>query len=544
MMIRAAMTLLILWASPIYPAERASAPANAEQLRAIVLDMKVNPRGPFARLRWFCADGTVLPPRAYACAEHGGGRQHGEWSADALALRAAGYPVANVLAALGPEDFDDSEAADVHFRMLLLEQFLYRIDDGWILRRARYYRGAFQVEQEEQSAAQLLQDLVNRPQWLTYRYPLLVEAARLLPHGARAIGASEIRNLASAINRADPGFSELRNKIHGRPEAGDAASVRDYASTRGKGELADQYASLADAIDAASKPPDVGAAVDEFAARMPDQPILPELQRLAAVVEGSGTAAEKLDGLSVLMTVIRDDMANLRDVAALDLLLVLEGQVFQTVQALSLETLTRRQSLDLMMGLARASYAVGLLTGWEWENVRISLGSLQQPEVAFTDYRAQLRYLQRVPGWAARRLALYFETEIHHLSFIEPIVVEYIPDRMRGSPLLYYSRLLNPLAADAMRLAGVRQEMFGEQVSTGLRALNPGVGRGVLRTLDELANLPGGTADSIVLVPAGEEPRRAQCGGGRRAAACAAAVPGAPGGGCFQPGGRRAHRPG
>ena len=154
MMTRTAMAMLILLASQGHAAERAMAPANAEQLRGIVVDMKENPRGPFQRLRWFCADGTVLPPKAYACAEHGGGRQHGEWSADALALHAAGYPVANVLAALTPEDFDDSEAADAHFRMLLLEQFLYRIDDGWILRRARYYRGAFQVEQEEQSASE------------------------------------------------------------------------------------------------------------------------------------------------------------------------------------------------------------------------------------------------------------------------------------------------------------------------------------------------------------------------------------------------------
>ncbi len=501
MLRRAAMAILLLFAGQVHPAERTTAPADVEQLRAIVIGMKENPRGPFARLRWFCADGTVLPPKAYACAEHGGGRQHGEWGADALMLRAAGYSVANVLAALSPEDFDDSEAADAHFRMLLLEQFLYRIDDGWILRRARYYRGAFQVEQEEQSAASLLQDLVNRPQWLTHRYPLLVEAARLLPHGARAIGASEIRNLASAINRADPGFSELRNKIHGRPEAGDAASVRAYASTRGKGELADEYAKLATAIDDASQPPDVSAAVGSFAMRMPDHSILPELRKLAAVVEQAGTPADKLSALSLLMAVIRDDMANLRDVAALDLLLELEAQVFQTAQTLPAASLTRQQSLGLMTSLARAAYAVGLLTGWEWENVLASLRSLQQPEVAFTDYRVQLRYLQRVPGWAARRLAFYFEPQILQLSFIEPMAMEFIPDRMRGSPLLYYSQLLNPLAADAMGLAGVRQEMFGRQMSAGLRSLNPGVGRGVLRTLDELASVPGGTADSIALVP-------------------------------------------
>ena len=53
---------------------------DPETMQSWVRDMKASPRGPFARIRWFCNDGTVLPPKPYACADHGGGRQHGEWS--------------------------------------------------------------------------------------------------------------------------------------------------------------------------------------------------------------------------------------------------------------------------------------------------------------------------------------------------------------------------------------------------------------------------------------------------------------------------------
>jgi phosphohistidine swiveling domain-containing protein len=493
--------LLGMLAGQAHAVEAPAAPANADQLRGIIVNMKASPRGPFKRLRWFCADGSVLPPKAYACKEHGGGRQHGQWSDYTLLLHAAGFPVANVLAALTPDYFDDSEAADYHFRTLLLEQFLFRIDDGWILRQARYYRGAFQVEQEESSARRLLQAFVHRPEWLTHRFALLMEAARLLPHGSQAFGASEIRNLASAINRADAGFAELRNKIHGRPEAGDAASVRRYAASNGKPELAEDYASLAAAIDAAAQPPDVIEAINAFSGNLPATPLLAELQRMAANVQQAARRAEKLAALSLLMARIREDIEQLRDVATLDLLLELEAQVFQTAQGISAATLTRHQSLELMASFARASYAVGLLTRWEWDNARASLERLAQPEINFTTYRSELRYLERIPGWAARRLAFFFDPAIVRTAFIEPIVVEFIPDRMRGSPLLYYSQLLNPLAADAMSLAGVRQEMFGQPVAAGLRALNPGVGRGVLRTLAQLESVPEGTADSIALVP-------------------------------------------
>ncbi len=55
-----------------------------DDYRAWILAMQDNPRGPFSRIRWFCNDGTVLPPKAYACREHGGGVQHGQWSAETV----------------------------------------------------------------------------------------------------------------------------------------------------------------------------------------------------------------------------------------------------------------------------------------------------------------------------------------------------------------------------------------------------------------------------------------------------------------------------
>ena len=60
-------------------------------------------------------------------------------------------------------------------------EFMHIVDTGqrhWIMTRMEMVRSAPQFSREVRM--QLLQDLVNRPRWLTYRYPLLVEAARLL----------------------------------------------------------------------------------------------------------------------------------------------------------------------------------------------------------------------------------------------------------------------------------------------------------------------------------------------------------------------------
>lgn len=129
---------------------------EADDLRQVVAAMKHNPRGPFFRIRWFCKDGKVLPPKPHACQKHGGGHQHGQWSDATLRLHQAGFFLANVLAELGPDDFGKQVLEQAHFRMLLLERFLIAYDDGWIFRKARFYRGARQMEDEEAAARVIL----------------------------------------------------------------------------------------------------------------------------------------------------------------------------------------------------------------------------------------------------------------------------------------------------------------------------------------------------------------------------------------------------
>ena len=51
---------------------------DEDTLRSWIQAMKKAPRGPFKQIRWFCKDGTIKPPKEYACKEHGGGvhRKH------------------------------------------------------------------------------------------------------------------------------------------------------------------------------------------------------------------------------------------------------------------------------------------------------------------------------------------------------------------------------------------------------------------------------------------------------------------------------------
>jgi hypothetical protein len=110
--------------------------ADNATYRAWIEAMKEADRGPFAHIRWFCNDGEILPPEAYACSEHGGGHQHGEWSEHTRTLRDNGFLVATFLAGVDGEAFLAAPDARDAWAQLVIEKFLVGADDGWILRNA------------------------------------------------------------------------------------------------------------------------------------------------------------------------------------------------------------------------------------------------------------------------------------------------------------------------------------------------------------------------------------------------------------------------
>jgi hypothetical protein len=247
------------------------------QYRKWIADMKENPRGPFSSIKWFCKDGRVLGPKDLSCAKKGEGWQHGEWSERAKQLRSRGYQVATLLAgldagkAVAAADFPDVYA------QLLVEKFLFAADGGWIMRKAQFYRGAIQEEDEREGARNLLVAMAGQSDWIGYRYAALRAGVRWLPHGADTASAQRVRNLAAAMVDKDPGFQRLRVKIHGSPDASDAASVREVASKLSDPALKQQAEALAAEIDRVYSPRPLGEVLEENARTFTGAPWLQKL---------------------------------------------------------------------------------------------------------------------------------------------------------------------------------------------------------------------------------------------------------------------------
>ncbi|MDJ0847975.1 MAG: hypothetical protein QNK04_06350 [Myxococcota bacterium] len=414
---------------------------DAGELRSWIEEFKASPRGPFERIRWFCKDGSVLAPKAYACRNHGGGIQHGEWNQRARDLRSGGYTVANVLASVDPEAFAGTDADLFALRQILLERFLIGWDDGWIFRGARTYRGALQIEDEEAGSEAMVRAMLGDSAWLEpERFLLLRETVRLLPLQADEAAAAEVRRQALVLAGKDPAFTPLRAKIHNQPDARDAENVRAFAGNRGKAALRSEYERLAAGIDALYS----GSASDDMAlALAPQVASLPELpgalRELGRKLEAERDPAMRVALAARLMGLLRKHLPAIRDpgvaTRALQLSLVLEtdGTVAgaRAVQGVASESRDRR--LELLDQTAEALYGAGLLSAGQLADIKKGRR------------RKDLGVLRKPPAWAGQALDAEFQRAIDHLAPLEPEVRRFGDDRVQVSLVPFYRSVIETL---------------------------------------------------------------------------------------------------
>ncbi|HET9024512.1 MAG TPA: PEP/pyruvate-binding domain-containing protein [Burkholderiaceae bacterium] len=483
------------------------APA-ASQYRKWIAEMKDDARGPFSSIKWFCKDSRVLGPQDYACAKKGEGWQHGEWSDRTKQLRAKGYKVANVLAGIDATKAVADPAFPDAYAQLLIERFLIAADNGWILRNAQFYRGAMQEEDEREAARNLLTALAMQDAWIGHRYPALRAGVRLLPHGAETASAQRVRNMAAAISDRDPAFQRLRVKIHGSPDAADAASVREYAAKLADPALKQLADALAAEIDRVYALRPLGEALDANARAFA---VWPWLQ---STLFDARDALAKDDGAVTRYRVTANLLASLRDalpkvnspaarLRGLDLSLAVEAENYRAATELrgAAARAPRGADVALLVAGVEASYGTGAINGRERAELRKSLARLAVDEIALADYLRELRHLGLVPGWGTQGLRLHFGEAMDKLGEIEPLAELFIQDQLRGSPLLFYSQVLDVLARDANRLAGVQHRLFGRDIGAGFNALNPGLARGVLRANPDMKRVEDFRPDGIYVLP-------------------------------------------
>ncbi len=474
-------------AAPLDP----PSPEALREARALVAEMKSSERGPYSRLRWFCNDGTVQPPVAFACRDRGGGRQHAEYSSAWQRLANLGWSVGTIFAALEWSELWQGEERRLRLRELPLERYLVDVDDGWVLRRAQFYRGRVQIEDEERSGRDLLLRLLEQVEWVDNHFLATREITRVIPHGTGEDLTRIIRHAAQGIAEKDKSFERLRVETHSSPSAATAKRVRIWASTQVRDpELAREANALASELDrlygSAGRAERMAAAGRKLARFRIAEPVVARLKAVSGESE-----LEKLKRLSLAMHEMRGLITNRASSPALrlelfDLLIELEAEVrILSSEVASGDELSRSALFSIASALTNAAYGVGMLSSGEHATITdsVSLPSGGH-SLALEEYVRRTRTLNLVSSWVVGSVRYAFAEALARYAALEPRAAHFVDDLLRSSVMLPLSEISGRLLADAQRLAGVRQQFFGKPV-TDLLALNPGTARGPLRVITE-----------------------------------------------------------
>ncbi len=466
---------------------------EVQEVKATIAAMKRDPRGPYLRIRWFCADGTVQPPVGTPCRERGGGVQHAEFNDKARRLAALQIHVGTILQPLSFPELLDAERDNYRLRELVLTNHLFEIDDGWVLREARYYRGARQVEDEERKGHEFLEWLLANREWTAANFFLASQLVAILPHAAVSDEASArtIRNLSTEIADMDAAFLPIRVKIHSFPSRDDLTAVEKYLNARKhppevqaklirlRDELRGQYDMRRDAQTLA-----------RYRQRLPAS-YAEDLQALQRSYE-RGDMTGALSQIAALGPKLRQHVVESsngkRNLVLMDLILTLQEQAFllaQDVEANGNFPVARSKRLKDLSQYFAIAHAVGFLSSRERAALDAEVSRLlQTKDLSALEYRSALAYLSRSLDWSVATARSTFGPVMQRYQHFEPKAAGLLDALVRGSTLLPLAADLGRLSADADRVLGTSHEVLGQNVSQGVRGLNPGIAMRVLEIIE------------------------------------------------------------
>ncbi|HSG07197.1 MAG TPA: PEP/pyruvate-binding domain-containing protein, partial [Longimicrobiales bacterium] len=512
----ALITSVLLGSAAPVPAQQAFPPPPSAdvvaEVRTAVEAMKGDERGPYLRIRWFCADGSVRAPApgTTPCTEVGGGVQHAEFGPAALRLAALEFHVGTILQGTTFDEFADTAHAGFRLRELVMEAYLSDVDDGWVLRRGRYYRGARQIENEEATGRAHLEQLVGREGWVRSNYLLSLRLAADVPHPHLGSGRTmdRIRALASEIAETEPGFLRIRVKIHSVPSRDDADAVALFLGSHPNSGAAGKLTELRDLLRQQYDPTRALASLTAYEDAAP-APVQEKLATVRSTLE-RGEPATSLAALAAAAVSVRQAAETggraATTVDLLDLQLSLQERAFVLAQEGPTPRVgaTRVEALGALSRFVDLAYGGGYVSGRERATLQGQIASLVTAgELEALAYKTRLGSLARSLDWARGTVRGTFAPVVDRYAPVEPKAAGLYDALLRGSILLPLSRTLDALQTDADAALGSSHDILGASVGHGVRGLNPGVAQ---RTFRILRDGHGGDVDARTIYALPETP--------------------------------------
>ncbi|MEO0733028.1 MAG: PEP/pyruvate-binding domain-containing protein [Bacteroidota bacterium] len=462
---------------------------------ALIDKFQDDPRGPYRDIRWYCADGTIVPSIEGGCATPDeGNKQHASYKREVIDLgRNEHIFLGQILTNTSQAAFWDAENNHSRTAQYLLGNYLVAVDNGWVNRKGQFYRGAIQVEDEMAWGRAFLNWLMGQETVVREQFYLLRQVVGDIPHRKDNNLTQKIRNDSRAIADKYPKFMDLRIKIHGQPEGKDAQAVqtfldanREEMKDRGLVELAKQ---LSANIRAAYVDRDWVADIVAINATIPEKNQLKDqiatFAKWHAPEEGRPNVIDRITAAATLMEDIRlgllDESPYYR-LEAVDVSLALEQIIFQ--EAGNWQPATPRELTEKICYLAQAAAGAGFVENWEFTVAQPQMADMNSRYVWPTMVDDYLAGASRFLEWGAATNRAAFGEVVERYAAFEPKAKGFLDDRIRGSVLLPLGNAVGKLGDWAVAIGNSENAFLDVPNQGRLRGLNPGYARGTLHVID------------------------------------------------------------
>ncbi len=456
-----------------------------KEIIKLIGSLKLDIRGPYKDIRWFCTDGSIRQPKDPCPGEIGPGVQHARYRDDVVALAKSNHiHLGQILAYTEKEAFWDAERDHARVKQYQLEKYFKSVDDGWILRKGQYYRGAIQAEDEEAWGIDFYKWLLKNDKELKRNYFLIRQSLKDIPHSGDDNLAQAMRSQSKVLSDAYLPFMELRIKIHGQPEPSDIKKVEYFKRLHeGKltNDLKNQFAELLQTMRKFHKPVEL-ASLTKYTSKLTNGELKRAIEQFATNGDIASDASTLVKVASELLLKIREGLIDEKNPVSrlqlLDASLKLEELVFKN--APEWKTVDLKALLEKICHLGMASAGSGYIELWEWEQL---MGDLSKYETEFMTLEQLNHVLQRARSeveWSASMVKANYGDVVETYSAFEPLAEGFVDDKIRGSIALHLGLVVGELGTFIANESALTNQVLDLKNQSTVRGLNPGYAFGEL----------------------------------------------------------------
>tara|TARA_R110001599_G_scaffold114638_1_gene280651 strand:- start:8803 stop:11706 length:2904 start_codon:yes stop_codon:yes gene_type:complete len=462
--------------------------ASNETIIKMVESFKKDNRGPYRDIRWFCIDGSVVPPQE-RCAELGG-LQRARYKTEVEALAKTNHIfLGQILAKTQNEDFWDENFQQSRLKQYQLEQFLRANDNGWVNEKAQFYRGAYQTEDEDNWGIEFYTWLLEGEARIDGNFFLIRQSAKDIPHATENNTSLSVRAISKEIADEYAPFMNLRIKIHGQPEASDIAKVEDFFA-KNESKLNEELKAKFKKLTADMKLLFAPVNLSEFQVYIKkvanSSSIKASLNSFITNYANTKTVQERSVSIANLSLEIRNAVeAKLEAksrLALIDISNKLETLLNQEAANWQPEKL--RGQMQKVLTLTKAATGFGYLEKWEGEQLYKDL-NWEGSQIRLKELGNYADVARRAVEWGTGMIRTTYFPIMNEYAGFEPLANGFIDEKVRASILLQLGSSASVLGDFFSMQAGFSNSVFKIENQSAMRGLNPGYAMGELVVTNE-----------------------------------------------------------